>query len=83
MAVVTHEVYAVTGATGASTTYIPNKNAAPRHLADMLRKKMEIKKAVMRVRMSTVVTPANMRLMVARPEQAKASALAMMNASKT
>jgi EamA domain-containing membrane protein RarD len=47
--------------------------------AELLRKKMDMTKAAMRVEMSTVITPAYMRLMVA---QRSAMVLATRNASK-
>lgn len=69
-------------ATGARTAYEPKANAAMRLRAEPLRKKMDITKAAMRVLMSTVLTPAYMRLIVAMVEQKSARLLATRNASK-
>lgn len=69
-------------ATGASTAYVPNANAAARLWAELLTRKTDKVMLYTRVRMLTAVVEAYMRQMVAMAEQVAARLLATRNAWK-
>lgn len=80
--VCTHVMITAARATGASTAYVPNANAAARLRAELLTRKMDKVMADTRARMLAAVVPAYTRQMVAMAEQIAARLLATTNAWK-